>query len=106
MEIESNLERIKKPVFVTMMLLLYSCYFLIYIGLFYINPMYIKYLSISIRLFVCTFLIYKFHPFREHKLRHFDDVLIFSSAILILTDMGITQYVVNVISPIKNIKVY
>ena len=105
MEIESNLELIKKPVYLAMVVLLYSCYFLLYVGIFYINPKYIKNLSIAIRLFVCVFLIYKFHPFREHKLSYFDDKLIFASAILILTDMGITQYVVNIIAPTKNIKV-
>jgi len=106
MEIESSLELIKKPVYVAMIVLLYSCYFLIYIEFFYINPEYIKNLSIAIRLFVCAFLLYKFHPFREHKLSHFDDKLIFASAILILTDMGITQYVVNIIAPTKNIKIF
>ena len=106
MEIESNLELIKKHVYLAMVVLLYSCYFLLYVGIFYINPTYIKNLSIAIRLFVCVFLIYKFHPFREHKLSYFDDKLIFASAILILTDMGITQYVVNIIAPTKNIKVF
>ena len=105
MEIESNLERIKKPVYVTMILLLYSLYFLLYIGIFYVNPTYINNLSIAIRIFVCAFLLYKFHPFREHKLNHFDDKLIFASAILILTDMCITQYVINIIAPTKNIKI-
>lgn len=106
MEIESSLELIKKPVYVALIIMLYSCYFLIYIEFFYINPEYIKNLSIAIRLFVCAFLLYKFHPFREHKLSHFDDKLIFASAILILTDMGIAQYVVNIIAPTKNIKVF
>ena len=106
MEIESNLELIKKPVYVALIIMLYSCYFLLYVGIFYINPTYIKSLSIAIRLFICMFLLYKFHPFREHKLSYFDDKLIFASAILILTDMGITQYVVNIIAPTKNIKVF
>ena len=98
MELESGLERIKKPVYLAMILLLYTCYLSLYIGVFYIDPSYIESLSIAIRLFVCAFLIYKFHPFREHKLYYFDDKLIFASAIFILTDMGITQYVVNLLS--------
>jgi hypothetical protein len=100
MEIESNLERIKKPTYIAMMVLLYICYFAIYAGVFYINPIYIQTLSKSIRIFICAFLIYKFHPFREHKLMNFDANLIFASAILILTDMGITQQLVN------SIKIY
>jgi|AACY02.14.fsa_nt_gi hypothetical protein len=95
MDIESNLERIKKPTYVAMSTLLYICYFLIYAGLFYVNPLYLDTLSKSIRIFVCMFLIYKFHPFRQHKLVEFDAQLIFASAILILTDMGITQYLLE-----------
>jgi len=106
MEIESNLDTIKKPLYLAMIFTLYLCYFLLYIGIFYIDPTYIKSLSIAIRIFVCSFLIYKFHPFRQHKLSYFDDKLIFASATLILTDMGITQYVVNIISNTKNIKVF
>lgn len=102
MEIESNLERIKKPAYIAMMTLLYICYFVIYVGVFYIDPAYIDTLSKCIRIFICVFLIYKFHPFRHHRLQDFDAQLIFASAILILTDMGITQYMVDLT---KNIKI-
>jgi len=95
MGIEYNLERIKKPTYILMITLLYVCYFVIYAGLFYVNPIYISTLSKSIRIFICSFLIYEFHPFRQHKLREFDADLIFASAVLILTDMGITQQFVN-----------
>jgi hypothetical protein len=95
MEIEASLERIKKPTYIAMITLLYICYFAIYAGLFYVNPEYIQTLSKSIRIFVCAFLIYKFHPFRQHRLVDFDAQLIFASALLILTDMGITQQLVK-----------
>jgi hypothetical protein len=95
MEIESNLERIKKPTYIVMITLLYICYFAIYAGLFYVNPVYVYTLSNSIRIFICMFLIYKFHPFRQHKLLEFDAQLIFASAMLILADMGVTQQLVK-----------
>ena len=93
MEIEANLERIKKPVYILITILLYICYFVIYIGAFYVNPKYVEILSKAIRAFICLFLIVKFHPFRQHILKEFDGQLIFASAILLLTDVGITQYV-------------
>ena len=102
MDIELNLERIKKPAYIAMMTLLYICYFIIYVGVFYIDPAYVDTLSKGIRIFICAFLIYKFHPFRHHRLQEFDGELIFASALLILTDMGITQYMVDLT---KNIKI-
>jgi len=95
MELESSLERIKKPTYLLMLSLLYICYFAIYAGLFYVDPTYVSALSAGLRLFICAFLIYKFHPFRQHRLLDFDAQLIFASAIWILTDMGFTQYIAN-----------
>jgi len=105
MEIENGIEYIKEPIYLAMAFTLYALYFSIYVGVFYVNPRYIETLSYAIRLFVCTILVFKFHPFREHKLKHYDSQIIFASAVLILTDMGITQYVVRTISSKANIKI-
>lgn len=104
MELDAALEYIKMPLYNAMVLLLYFCYFLLYVGVFYIDPEYIETLSRVIRLFVCTILIIKFHPFREHKLKEFDSQIIFASAVLILTDMGVTRYILTTISSKSNIK--
>jgi hypothetical protein len=41
-------------------------------------------------------LMVRFHPFQQqHTLKEFDAKIIFASAILILTDLGITQFVVR-----------
>jgi hypothetical protein len=76
-----------------MVVLLYIAYIVTFFGIFYINPQYIVYLSFAIRLFVCSFLIYKFHPFRQHRLEQFDGTIIFASAVLLLTNMGMSEYV-------------
>jgi hypothetical protein len=98
------LEQIKIPLYNAMVLVLYMCYFLLYLGVFYINPEYIETLSRLIRLFICSVLIIKFHPFREHKLKEFDGQIIFAGAVLILTDMGVTKYVLATIASKSNIK--
>jgi hypothetical protein len=96
MSIEDNIEHVKKPVFVGIMATIYFLYFCLYIGITFINPNYVQLLSKFIRLFVCMFLIIRFHPFkRSHVLRDFDEQLIFTSAIFLLTDLGITQYITN-----------
>ena len=99
MSIESTIDRVKKPFYMSMIILLYIAYIVTFFGIFYINPQYIVYLSSAIRIFVCSFLIYKFHPFRQHRLEQFDGTIIFASALLLLTNMGMTEYVIsNVIS--------
>ena len=95
MGIESAIEHIKKPFYLSMVILLYIAYIVTFFGIFYIDPQYVVYLSYAIRLFVCAFLIYKFHPFRQHRLEQFDGTIIFATAVLLLTDMGMSEYVIS-----------
>lgn len=98
MSIENAIDHIKKPFYLSMVILLYIAYIVTFFGIFYINPQYIVYLSFAIRVFVCSFLIYKFHPFRQHRLEQFDGTIIFASAVLLLTNMGMSEYVIAQLS--------
>jgi hypothetical protein len=40
---------------------------------------------------VCLFLLFKFHPFREHTLKEGDSNIIFGSAFFLLFNLGIMQ---------------
>jgi len=99
------LDKIKKPVYLTAIGFIYISYFLIFFGLFYINKKYIDIFSNFLLTFVCLFLILRFHPFRKHELREFDSTIIFGSAVLLLTNAGLTNIIANDISNvITNIK--
>jgi hypothetical protein len=100
------LDNIKKPVYLTIIGFIYLSYFLIFFGLFYINKKYIDIFSNLLLTFVCLFLILRFHPFRKHELRDFDATIIFGSAVLLLTNAGLNQFIVKDISNvITNIKI-
>lgn len=90
--IDDALDHIRLPVFVGGLFITYVIYIVIALGLFTVNPGYVNMLSIGIQLFICVFLIARFHPFRHHVLRPTDAQIIFGSAIFLLTNMGITQY--------------
>lgn len=104
MGLESVIETTKKPVYLTMVIALYFAYAAAFLGVIYINPKYIEYLSLAIHTFVCLFLIYKFHPFRQHKLEPFDSNIIFASAGLLLANTGLTEYVAATIRANESIK--
>jgi hypothetical protein len=92
------LDKIKKPVYLTIIGFIYISYFLIFFGIFYINKKYIDIFSNLLLTFVCLFLILRFHPFRKHELREFDATIIFGSAVLLLTNAGLTNIIANDIS--------
>ena len=97
MSVETTVETVKKPLYLAMVGALYLSYVVAFLGIMYVNPKYIANLDLAIQTFVCAFLIYKFHPLRQHKLEPFDSNIIFASALLLLANMGLTQYVLSTI---------
>jgi hypothetical protein len=100
--IDKILDKIKKPVYLTSIGFIYLSYFLIFFGLFYINKKYIEIFSNILLTFVCLFLIIRFHPFRKHELREFDSNIIFGSAVLLLTNAGLTNIIMTDIKNVIN----
>jgi hypothetical protein len=104
MGLESAVESVKKPVYLAMVGAFYLLYAAAFLGIMYVNPKYIANLDLGIQTFVCLFLIYKFHPFRTHKLEPFDSNIIFASAGLLLANMGLSEYVAATLRTNKLIK--
>jgi hypothetical protein len=99
MKVDHFLEKIKKPVYLLTVGSLYLLYFATLIGLFYVKPEYIQIVSNISHTFICLFLIIRFNPFRKHIVLHeFDDKIIFGSALILLFNLSITQYLVSFIS--------
>jgi len=90
---EHYLEIIKKPVYVGSLFLLHFLYILVLFGIIHYTDTFINNLNILIQLFVCIFLMIKFHPFRKHELKEFDSNIIFGSALFLLTNLGFTQLI-------------
>lgn len=86
------LDIIKVPVLKTSMTIINLSYVLVFLGIFAINPIYVNYLNIFVQFFICSFLIYRFHPLRKHEYRSSDSSIIFSSALIILTNLIATQF--------------
>ena len=61
-------------------------------GVIILEQTYIKQYNRMIQMFVCLFLLIKFHPFRKYTLREGDSNIIFGSAFFLLFNLGIVQY--------------
>jgi hypothetical protein len=92
---EHYLEIIKKPVYMGSLFILHLAYILVFLGIIQYTPMFVNNLNILIQVFVCIFLMVKFHPFRKHELKEFDSTIIFGSAMFLLTNIGFTQLLTN-----------
>jgi hypothetical protein len=83
------------PYFLRLLLALHASLFFIFIGVLYINPNLVETLSNSVRLFVCLFLIIRFHPFRKYVLHKYDGQVIFTAALFLLTNEAIEKYILS-----------
>jgi len=92
----------------TLIALFYLGYISIFFGVYRFDPKYLRLLSTFMHLFICLFLIWRFHPFREHTLRPNDGQIIFGSALLILTnvittELGLSHDTTKTISKVANL---
>ena len=80
----------------------YIIYSLLFIGIIYVNPDFLYSFRTIMQILVCFFLIYRFHPFKQHVLKQYDSRIIFSSAMFLLVNLGVVEIASVFFSPITN----
>lgn len=89
-------ETIKRPALYFTIGVTYLSYILIFLGVSYLMPQYIRTLSNIANLLICLILIYKFNPLREkYALTEFDSNLIFFTAFFIIMSTGLTEFTLS-----------
>jgi len=90
------LDRYAVNVYYWLLFIIYFFYITAFLGFSFANVIEYKYahfLSIFIQTFIAFVLIYRFHPFRTHSLNQGDIAFIFGSAVFLLTNVGLTEWV-------------
>lgn len=93
--IDDVLEKHKFSVYIWLFALPYALYFITLLGVWYIKPSYIHTLGTIVQIYVALFLIFRFNPYRKHEIRPHDDQIILGSAFLLLTNAGVTSYILS-----------
>jgi hypothetical protein len=69
-------------------------YFATLFGVIFINPTYINRFNICVHTLLCLFLIYRFNPLRKNiEINKYDQIIVFSSAVFLLLNLGIVEIV-------------
>ena len=90
-KLNHKFDEVKRPVFVGIFFIRHLLYFLVFLGVVYINSTYIRYMSILIQGFIGLFLIIRFHPYRTYAINRFDAMVIFASASFLMTNLITTE---------------
>ena len=82
--------------------ILLIAYGLIFMGVIYINSEYLYMFKTMMQVIVCVFLIYRFHPYRNHVLQKYDAQIIFSCAMFLLVNISAVAVANEILTPIDD----
>ena len=74
------------------LLIIHLVYIAVFLGIFVTIPEYIRLVNRFIQVFLCFFLMFRFHPFREnYKLQTGDTMFIFGAAFILFTNVVLVE---------------
>jgi hypothetical protein len=85
------MKNIHQKVFYVALYLSYALYFIAYFQITQYNPHYLHLLDIFIKYYVMIFLLIRFNPFVKSTFTEFDRIVVFSSAIFMLTTTALSN---------------
>lgn len=101
---DAVVEATKRPAFYFTIGVTYLSYILIFLGVSYLMPQYIRTLSTVAQILICLILIYKFNPLREkYVLTEFDNNLIFFTAFFIIMSTGLTEFTLSFFNSMRSL---
>ena len=90
-----NFLNIISPYYAHLIVSLHILYAFAIFGFISAKSKYIDYVHSFIQIFICIFLMLKFHPFRNHELHKNDAKIIFGSAVFLILNIGFTKYLIS-----------
>ena len=100
---DNVLETTKKPLYLVTMGFVYIVYIILFLGISYISPTYIRAISNITYVMISLVIMYKFNPFREATtVSEYDSKLIFISALFILFNLGVTEFALSFFKTVKS----
>jgi|LauGreDrversion2_2_1035103.scaffolds.fasta_scaffold20942_1 hypothetical protein len=90
------LEKVASPIYTMILVLVYGAYISAALGLWYVYPGAVHFLTNAMQIFIASVLILRFHPFRKTIHIHaFDHRFIFASALMLLLNAGLAGFLTN-----------
>jgi hypothetical protein len=101
-----KLEKYHELFFNIIIFLNYFVYIVTFLGLYKFDPKYLDDFHFYFQLYICSFLIIHFFPFRKVRFEQVDRRIAFSSGIIIFTTVILNQLPIakNVVKKIKDVK--
>ena len=94
-----KLHRFQEIVYDYVAILSFTLYLFVLFGLSVAAPQYLDWLDYGIKIYVCTFLIIRFNPFRHYyEFTDLDRKIVFTAAMLLLTSTFLGAFLPDLLS--------
>ena len=98
-----NLNEIQENGFLLFVIISWISYISILLGITIINPEYLHIFDLCVKIYICFFLFWRFHPFvKKIKCNNFDRKIIFTAAVFIFTTSALNQILVYYVNKTKS----
>ena len=85
-------------IFISWLLIIIS-----FLGFSEFAPSFLDNLDYYVKIYICLFLMWRFHPFRTHyEFTDLDRKIAFSAGLFILTTTALNQYLLHIENQVKN----
>jgi hypothetical protein len=82
----------QSTIFNIVIIISYILYFVMLLGLYTNSEKYLTDLQFYVQIYVCSFLLFRFNPFRKIEFNELDRKVAFSAGLFILTTSGISKF--------------
>ena len=95
--------KIQENGFLLFVIVSWISYISLLLGITIINPKYLSVFDLCVKIYICLFLFWRFHPFRTKiKCNEFDRKIIFTSAVFIFTTSALNHILISYFDKTKS----
>ena len=87
----NKIHKFQENIFFLILIISWTLYFCIWVGLFASAPKYLSYLDFYVKIYVSLFLILRFNPFRKVEFTALDREIAFSSGVFLFSTTYINE---------------
>ena len=96
MKIKDKIHKFQENAFNLFIIISYTLIFVTFFGFSQKAPKILGFIDYYVRIYICLFLIWRFHPFKKIEFTNLDRKIAFSAGLFIFTTTALDKYLIKI----------
>jgi hypothetical protein len=96
MKIKDKIHKFQENAFNLFIIISYTLIFITFFGFSQKAPKILGFIDYYVRIYICLFLIWRFHPFKKVEFTNLDRKIAFSAGLFIFTTTALDKYLIKI----------